>query len=94
MKKLFTLLAIVIGLQFSQTATAQFQYGLNPNDPNVVFGANDRPALPAWNDYGIVKWGHRNRSPGLEPIQLRLQILFVPRYGVSFEIPKDVCPRS
>lgn len=61
MKKLFTLLAIVIGLQFSQTATAQFQYGLNPNDPNVVFGANDRPALPAWNDYGIVKWGHRNR---------------------------------
>ncbi|RYY51211.1 MAG: T9SS type A sorting domain-containing protein [Chitinophagaceae bacterium] len=32
---------------------------LNPNDPDVIFTANNQPALPTW---GVIsKWGHTNR---------------------------------
>lgn len=61
MKKLFTLFAVLFMIGAMQTTIAQYQYGLNPSDPNVVFTTNNRPDVPAWNDYGIVKWGHTNR---------------------------------
>ncbi|HML58451.1 MAG TPA: hypothetical protein PKA85_08800, partial [Ferruginibacter sp.] len=61
MKKLFTLFTVLFVLSAFQTSFAQYQYGLDPNDPNVVFTTSNRPDVPAWNDYGIVKWGHTNR---------------------------------
>lgn len=62
MKTLFTLAIISCFCFFLNPAEAQtFQYGMNPNDPDVVFTSSNQPALPAWNNYGIVKWGHTNR---------------------------------
>ncbi len=62
MKTLFTLTIISCFCFFFNTSSAQtYQYGLNPNDPDVVFTSSNQPVLPAWNNNGIVKWGHANR---------------------------------
>ncbi|RYZ19128.1 MAG: hypothetical protein EOP49_48785, partial [Sphingobacteriales bacterium] len=62
MKTLFTLAIITCFSLFLNTTNAQtYQYGMNPADPDVVFNSSNQPALPAWNNYGIVKWGHTNR---------------------------------
>lgn len=61
MKKVFTIISFVLGLLISTNVSAQFQYGLNPNDPDVVYTSANQPALPAWNNYAIIKWGHTNR---------------------------------
>lgn len=61
MKKLFTFIVVLLSIAVTQLASAQFQYGVNPSDPDVIFTQSNQPTLPAWNDYGVVKWGHTNR---------------------------------
>ncbi|MBX2888712.1 MAG: hypothetical protein KF829_08700 [Ferruginibacter sp.] len=62
MKTLFTLtIATLLSFIAFTTQAQTYQYGFNSNDPDNVFTANNRPAIPAWNNYNIVKWGHANR---------------------------------
>ncbi len=61
MKKFYIIISFAVGMLMSISANAQFQYGMNPNDPDVIFTSSNQPALPAWNNYAVIKWGHSNR---------------------------------
>ncbi|MEO5991610.1 MAG: LamG-like jellyroll fold domain-containing protein, partial [Ferruginibacter sp.] len=61
MKKLFTSAIVLLFCLTVQTVFGQFQYGVNPSDPDVIFTQSNRPAVPGYGDNGIVKWGHTNR---------------------------------
>jgi len=63
MKKTFYLITALAGLLFVATSVkAQYGYGFNSADPNIVFTGGNNPAAPDWsNYYKILKWGHTNR---------------------------------
>lgn len=61
MKKFFTSAIILFFCLTVQTVFAQFQYGINPSDPDVIFTPTNHPEIPSYGDNGIVKWGHTNR---------------------------------
>ena len=52
MKKTFYLITALAGLLFVATSVkAQYGYGFNSADPNIVFTGGNNPAAPVWTNY-------------------------------------------
>jgi len=57
--KNFLIVCIALGAMFSGNVVKGQANVLNPNDPDVIYTASNRPPVPTW---GIIsKWGHTNR---------------------------------
>ena len=60
MKKTFYLITALAGLLFVATSVkAQYGYGFNSADPNIVFTGGNNPAAPDWSNYGYKCYWHR-----------------------------------
>lgn len=61
MKNFFTSVIVFVFCFAVSSVFAQYQYGVNPADPDVIFTQSNRPAVPPYGNNNIVKWGHTNR---------------------------------
>ena len=85
MNKLFTILAVALfSLAFNTSLYAQANV-FNPNDPDVIFTATNRPAAPT--NSNVNKWGHTTRL-GWNPFSFGFKSYIYQGMAFRLKFPK------